>query len=220
MPRTGEFTFSSADVARCRSSAYAVLAMAFTTPETDTRHQASVRGAALLPDLLEACGAKKLRRLARRLAHTWPSADIHRRLFDAAPTCETAPYETRYAAPAVANDESALAPFLSVIENDTSICERGDHVAVECEMMSVLAGEEAQALDKHDEIGAARAREAESALLRDHLSRFAPVFGERVGRADPDGFYGGMGRVLSAFVQWDCTHHGVEVPPSLYRAKR
>ena len=87
-------------------------------------------------------------------------------------------------------------------------------------MMSVLAGEEAEALDKNDEMKAALAREAESALLRNHLSRFAPVFGERAGRVDPDGFYGGMGRVLSAFVQWDCTQHGVDVPPSRYRATR
>jgi TorA maturation chaperone TorD len=212
--------FSNADVARCRSAAYAVLAMAFTTPETDTGHQASVRAAALLPDLLEACGAKKLRRLARRLAHTWPSADTHRRLFETTPAREKPPHGTDSAAPAHADADSSLVPFLSVIENETSRSERGDHVAVECEMMSALAGEEAQALDRQDEIMASLAREAESALLRHRLSRFAPAFGERIGRVDPDGFYGGMGRVLSAFVQWDCTQHGVEVPPSIYGAIR
>jgi len=211
--------FSNADVARCRGAAYAVLAMAFTRPDTDTEHQASLRGAALLPDLLEACGARKLRRLARRLAHTWPSAETHRQLVEALPVGATSAYPSSVATGSDAQADAAMTPFLAVIETETSAAERGDHVAVECEMMAALAGEEALALDRNDEFAAALAREAESALLRNHLSRFAPGFGEKMGRVDPDGFYGGMGRVLSAFVQWDCTQHGVELP-SRHRAIR
>jgi len=202
--------FSTADVARCRSAAYAVLALAFNTPETETERQASVGGATLLPDLLEACGDKTLRRLARRLTHTWPSADIHRQLFEAAP------YETGHASPVdtPGHESAVLAPFLSVIENETSRDKRGNHVAVECEMMPGPArGRSAGPRQPRRDDGRACARGGERPPTLSP-ERLRAGFRRRIGRADPDGFYGGMDRVLSAFVRWDCTRHGIELPAS------
>jgi TorA maturation chaperone TorD len=194
---------------------YSALALALGTPETKADEGASRRGAAALADLMEACGADELAPLAHRLARKAPSKERHEQLFGHTTHGEVPPYETHYGSDTLFQQPRELADiggFLSAfaLVVSPSSHERVDHVSSECELMAFLAGKEAHALDRHDESMLASTRDAEVSFLRDHLGRFAPAFGQRLFRSDPDGFYGGVGRLLRAFVEWECARLGVE----------
>ena len=56
-------------------------------------------------------------------------------------------------------------------------------------------------------------------FLRDHLGRWAPAFGTTLGRLDPGGFYGALGRLLAAFVAAECARAGVAAGPVFLRLR-
>jgi TorA maturation chaperone TorD len=214
-------TFCEADIARCRSAVYSALAMALAEPDTDGDETASRRGALVLGELLEACGAEDVASGARGLMHKAPCAVLHQRLFGHTAEGAVPPYETHYGTDTLfqqPRELSDIGAFVAAfgLALDPARHERGDHVSCECEMMAFLAGKEAYALDHADDAMLAVTRDAEAAFLRDHLGRFAPAFGERLRRADGDGFYGTIGRLLRGFVEFECERAGVEVgSPSL-----
>jgi hypothetical protein len=56
-------------------------------------------------------------------------------------------------------------------------------------------------------------------FLRHHLGKWAPAFGRRLARQDPDGLYGGLGELLAAFVVQECVRMGVPAGPELLRLR-
>jgi TorA maturation chaperone TorD len=101
--------------------------------------------------------------------------------------------------------------------------ERVDHIASECEFMALLAGREAclLGLQSPDGLDAEEAaaqlettRAAERGFLRDHLGRFGAAFGGRLARADADGFFGGVARVLLAFLELEAELLDVALGPA------
>lgn len=91
--------------------------------------------------------------------------------------------------------------------------ERADHVAVECEFMSVLAAKEAHAIATGDTEGLEVLRGAQRSFLRDHLGRWLPAFARRISEADGDGLYGALGRFAGAFVAAECGRLNVACGP-------
>jgi TorA maturation chaperone TorD len=125
------------------------------------------------------------------------------------------PYETQYGSDTLfgqPRELSDIGAFVSAfgLAVDPRRHERLDHVSCECELMCFLAAKEAYALDHRDDTMRSIVEDAEKRFLREHLGRFAPAFGERLRRADPQGFLGAMGGVLRRFVEWDCARVGVE----------
>jgi TorA maturation chaperone TorD len=92
-------------------------------------------------------------------------------------------------------------------------------VACECEFLLVLARREARAGTGGDEPAREATRQAARLFLRDHLGRWAPALGARLGRLDAEGFYGALGRLLAAFVAAECGRLGVAAGPAFLRLR-
>jgi TorA maturation chaperone TorD len=75
-----------------------------------------------------------------------------------------------------------------------------DHIAAECEFMSVLALKEAYALSESDEEGAAITRAAQSRFVGDHLGRWSGTFAGALRDASPVPYYGALADLLGAWV--------------------
>jgi TorA maturation chaperone TorD len=194
---------------------YAALALGFRPPSGETIErlvdseavEALADAARRLPETgsdLVAC----VRALRRPIALDELAA-TYRRLFGHTARGEVPPYETEYGAEALFQQPQELGDlsgfahaFGLVLRSDTH--ERIDHVSCECELASFFAWKEAYALEAGDrEMHAATVR-ATTLFFRDHLGRFAPVFTRHLVRADADGFYGDLGRLLSGMVSRDC----------------
>ncbi len=91
--------------------------------------------------------------------------------------------------------------------------ERVDHVRCQLEFLAFLARKEAYEIEHHEADWRDEIRKAERLFLREHLGRFAPAFGERLRREDPDGFYGVLGGLLRGFVETECRRLGVAAGP-------
>lgn len=200
-----------------RSTVYGVLAHAFYVPDgaPEERVEDSRSAAMLLVDLLGRAGATTAADAATRLAGKAPSLAASRRVFGHVPQGEVPPYETQYGNDTLfgqPRDLSDIAAFVAAfgLAVDPRRHERVDHVSCECELMCFLAAKEAYALDHGDEEMRSVVEDAERRFLREHLGRFAPAFGERLRRSEPEGFLGVMGTVLRRFVEWDCGRVGVE----------
>jgi TorA maturation chaperone TorD len=200
-----------------RSTIYGVLAHAVHAPadETDDQVGSSASAATLLCELLERAGATAAADVARRLAGTAPSANAARRVFGHTPESAVPAYETQYGNDTLfgqPRELSDIGAFVAAfgLTVDPARHERVDHVSCECELMCFLAAKEAYALEHRDDAMRSIVADAEKRFLREHLGRFAPAFGERLRRTDPQGFLGTMGSVLRRFVEWDCARIGVE----------
>jgi DMSO reductase family type II enzyme chaperone len=213
MPTPSDGTL--ADRALARGVVYAALALGFGPPSRETIERlADSEAAEALADAarrfqepasdLVAC----VRALRRPIALDELAA-TYRRLFGHTARGEVPPYETEYGAEALFQQPQELGDlsgfaraFGLVLRSETR--ERIDHVSCECELASFFAWKEAYALETGErEMHAATVR-ATTLFLRDHLGRFAPVFTRRLVRADADGFYGGLGRLLGRMVAIDC----------------
>jgi hypothetical protein len=82
-----------------------------------------------------------------------------------------------------------------------------------------LARKEAHALTVGDRAMHEGTRGAARAFLRDHLGRWAPAFGGRLGREDREGFYGALGRLCAAFAVTECGRVGVPAGPAFLRLR-
>jgi TorA maturation chaperone TorD len=76
-----------------------------------------------------------------------------------------------------------------------------DHIAAECEFMSVLALKEAYALAASDDEGAAITREAQARFVGDHLGRWSGPFAEALREASPLPYYATLADLLGAWVR-------------------
>ena len=205
------------DTALLRSTVYGVLAHAFHSPTSDSDDQVACAAdaVALLRELLERVGAEAAARATSKLVGKVPSATTARRVFGHTLQGDAPPYETQYGNDTLfgqPRELSDIGAFVSAfgLSVDPRRHERLDHVSCECELMCFLAAKEAYALANGDDEMRGVVEEAERRFLREHLGRFAPAFGERLRRSDPQGFLGAMGGVLRRFVEWDCSRAGVD----------
>jgi putative dimethyl sulfoxide reductase chaperone len=84
-----------------------------------------------------------------------------------------------------------------------------DHVAAECEFMSVLALREAYAAAARHADGRTIVRDAQAAFLRDHLGRWAQTFAAEVQRQATAPLYRTAARLLDAWVADEAARLGV-----------
>ena len=94
-----------------------------------------------------------------------------------------------------------------------SAFERADHVAVECEFLSVLCAKEAWGRQQNISPLAETCSDAQRLFLRDHLARWLPAFAQRVMSAEPDGLYGRLAALASAFITHECRTFDLEIGP-------
>jgi TorA maturation chaperone TorD len=136
----------------------------------------------------------------------------------------TPPYETEYGedSPFGAQREmSDLAAFFRAfgIALRPDAHERPDHLACQCEFMLFLARKEAHALEVGESAMLERTRGAARLFLRDHLGRWAPAFGRKLGRESAGEFYGALGELCTLFVTMECRRAGVSAGPELLRLR-
>lgn len=216
------------DLALCRATLYAALALGFRPPTAETlerlTHPEAAAAVADAARVLEPQDAGVLAACAAALAR--PDADLeqllaeYRRLFGHTARGEVPAYETEYGEEALfqqPQEMGDLAGFMRAfgltLRHDAH--ERIDHVSCECEFFSFLACKEAYAIEHRDEEMRAATVHAGTLFLRDHLGRFAPAFTRRIERADAAGFYARLGRLLGAFVEVECRRLNVPTGPVL-----
>jgi DMSO reductase family type II enzyme chaperone len=217
----------------CRSGLWEALALGFAPPAEDTLTRlvaptGSAALAALAAALDEADGTDVAPRVAALAIAAAPTLDRLRldytRLFGHTARGLVPPYETEY------GDDSLFAPQREMsdlgacfrafgLRVDARAHERPDHVACECEFLLVLARKEARAQALGDQPMSEATRDAVRVFLRDHLGRWAPAFGASLAQADPGGFYGALGRLLTAFVGAECGRVGVSAGPEFLRLR-
>lgn len=93
--------------------------------------------------------------------------------------------------------------------------ERPDHVACQMEFLRFLFLKEAHARGRGDAEMLEVTRQAQRAFLRRHLGRFGCAFAASLEEADPDGFYGHLGRALEVFLRSACARLAAPVGPHL-----
>jgi TorA maturation chaperone TorD len=84
-----------------------------------------------------------------------------------------------------------------------------DHVAAECELMSVLALKEARALAEGQEDGLDVTRRAQQAFLADHLGRWGAAFASGLREATPLPYFAALGDLLHRWVETEADALGV-----------
>lgn len=218
----------NADLALCRATIYAALALGFRPPTQETVDRlVRSEGAAALADaarMLEGIDGTAAGLSVRAVALTRPDADLamlttdHGRLFGHTASGAAPAYETEYGSEALfqqPQEMGDLAGFMRAfgLTVRPEVHERVDHVSCECEFMSFLAFKEAYAIGKGDQEMLAATSHATMLFLRDHLARFAPAFERRLAKADSNGFYSALGRLLIAMVNFDCQRLGVPAGP-------
>jgi len=222
-----------ADPALCRSAVWEALALGFRPPNRETvARLISSEGARALADAaaaLDAADGPALVPLVRALAvEPAPTLDAlaaaYGHLFGHTARGEAPPYETEYGEDSIwepQREMSDLGAFFGAfgLRIHPDARERPDHVACECEFLLVLARKEAYALSRGDEPMREATCRAARLFLRDHLGRWAPTLGTQLGRLDPHGFYGALGRLLAAFVAAECRRAGVTAGPEFLRLR-
>jgi len=128
------------------------------------------------------------------------------------------PYELEYARGEIIQQASELADLSGFynafgMELTGAVSERADHVAVQCEFMSVLCAKEARAIESDDADALEILFDAQRAFLRDHLAQWLPAFSHRIAKADPDGFYGRMAQFASTFIRGEGQRFEIGVGP-------
>jgi DMSO reductase family type II enzyme chaperone len=233
MPIRSEPAFEPADLALCRSALWEALALGFRSPTRDAvTRLASAEGARALAEaaaVLDAADGTTLGLLVRALALEPPPelaalGAAHGRLFGHTARGEAPPYETEYGEDSIFEPQremSDLGAFFRAfgLRVSADARERPDHVACECEFLLVLARKEARALALGDEPMREATCGAARLFLRDHLGRWAPALGAKLGRLDAHGFYGALGRLLAAVVEAECRRAGVANGPTFLRLR-
>lgn len=199
-----------AHLARLRQGLLRFHASAFLAPEARRLEQLTKAGRGLLDD-----GADRLPlagsfgafvRLLEGGIDPLRLAGTHSRLFQAAPgRVPCPPYGCEYLGGSSAGPGAALAE-LDRFYGDLGIAlrggaaERSDHVAVELEVLSLLAGEEATALEAGDDGTAKLVRGAARPFVRGHILGWIPAFRMAVREHDADGIYAHLADATYALV--------------------
>ena len=222
---------TAVELALCRSALYEALALGFRPPTAETVTRLLAREA--IDALADAAAAVDLAwgtalaaavgRLAGPLSLSRLQAGF-RRLFGHTARGLVPPYETEYGEDSPflpAHEMGDLAGFYRAfgLELRRDAHERPDHVSCQCEFMVVVTRREAYALEEGHGAAAEATRGAARLFLREHLGRWGPAFGQRLGREDPDGFYGALGALGRAFLLAECARMGVSPGPATLRLR-
>jgi len=233
MPTRSEPALSETERALCRSGLWEALALGFAPPDDQTRRRLVAReGAASLAAMavaLDEIEGTELEPLVAALALEPPATLdglrlAYTRLFGHTARGEAPPYETEYGEDSLfapQREMSDLGAFYRAfgLRVGAGAHERPDHIACECEFLLVLARKEARARALDDTGMREATHDAMRAFLRDHLGRWAPAFGASLARLDGHGFYGALGRLLTAFAAAECRRVGVTAGPELLRLR-
>jgi len=135
-------------------------------------------------------------------------------LFDREARCP--PYEGAWGdAPQVAGKSALLADIAGFyaafgLEPSATHPDAEDHVAPECEFMSVLCLKEAYALAEGMTEGLEVTRRAQVSFLGEHLGRWAEAFAGAVKEATPLPYYGALADLLIAWAREEIAVLGAE----------
>jgi len=218
---------TAVDCAYGRAALYHALALGLRAPSQETvARLLSEEGVAVLASIasaLEERGAGelcsrvlRLRAVQERTLSSLMAA--YQRLFGHTARGIVSPYETEYGDEALfqqPHEMGDLAGFYRAfgLTLNTAEHERPDHVSCECEFLCFLALKEAYALEQPDPVMVEETRKASRLFLRDHLGRFAPAFSRKLVQEDAGGFYGALGDLCYAFLNWECRRVGVVAGP-------
>lgn len=151
---------------------------------------------------------------AAREADVEAAAQEYVFLFDREARCP--PYEGAWGdAPQLAGKSALLADIAGFytafgLEPSATHPDAEDHVAPECEFMSVLCLKEAYALAEGMVEGLEVTRKAQASFLGEHLGRWAEAFAAAVKEATPLPYYGALADLFAAWVREDLSALGVE----------
>ena len=223
----------AADAALCRSALWEALALGFRPPTPETVERLAGReGAGMLAEaavVVEDPGEAGAAAVVQALGSDPPPplAELqaaYERFFGHTARGAVPPYETEYGEDSQFQPQremSDLAAFFRAfgLRLRPDARERSDHIACECEYMLVLARKEACAVEAGDAVMVEDTRRAARLFLRDHVGRWAPAFGRKLVREDPEGFYGALGHLCAVFVTAECHRVGVAAGPDLLRLR-
>lgn len=220
-----------ADIAEVRAMVYALLSNGWRYPDESLvnlfgeredwgRWPKAIEGlssdvTAQIRNLREACsqtyGRSRLLNLEQLLAS-------YGRLFGHSVRGSCPLYELEYGHSEIIQQTAELADLAGFYNAfGMSICdsafERADHVAVECEFLSVLCVKEAWGQQQGDSELTETCVDAQRLFLRDHLARWMPAFSHRVMKADPEGLYGRLGALAETFLMAECRRFDIEAGP-------
>jgi TorA maturation chaperone TorD len=199
--------------ALARASVYRLLGAAFADPARSRLD--ALAGSAEAAAVGAAELAEPLRALAAAAREADPAALAEERvfLFDRGSRCP--PYEGAWDdAPQLAGKAALLADIAGFLAAFGLAPARAcpdveDHVAAECELMSVLALKEACALAEGRREGLDVTRRAQQSFLSDHLGRWAAAFAAALREATPLPYYGALADALDHWVDIDAAGLGV-----------
>lgn len=223
-------TASSIDAAQTRCAAYGLLAHAFRYPDDDMieglREPARWSSWPTVLREFDPPAADKLIAVSEwvenngRQARTALSTlrDAYAILFGHAVRGTCPPYELEYARGEIIQQASELADISGFyhafgMELTGAVPERADHVAVQCEFMSVLCAREALAIEAENAAAVETCFDAQRSFLRDHLAQWFPAFSRRVADADPDGFFGRLAQFASTFIEGESKRFEIGIGP-------
>ncbi len=151
---------------------------------------------------------------AAREADAEATAQEYVFLFDREARCP--PYEGAWGdAPQLAGKSALLADIAGFyaafgLEPSATHPDAEDHVAPECEFMSVLCLKEAYALAEGMAEGLEVTRKAQASFLGEHLGRWAEAFAGAIKEATPLRYYGALADLFAAWVREELGALGVE----------
>ena len=142
----------------------------------------------------------------------------HARLFGHSVRGSCPSYELEYGRSEIIQQTAELADlsgFYNAFGLDLrdSAFERGDHISVECEFLSVLCAKQAWGLRQGQVEMTETCLDAQRLFLRDHLARWSPAFAHRVAKADFDGFYGRVATLTLTLIEEECREFGIPMGP-------
>ncbi len=130
------------------------------------------------------------------------------------------PYELEYGNREILQQASELADIAGFyqafgMKMVSESHERPDHIAVECEFMSVLTAKQAYAIETSNHDAQRIVVDAQQSFLADHLCKWCPAFAHRTEQADPEGFYGMVAQFLGEVIRGEADRFGIACGPSL-----
>ncbi|ELZ02115.1 TorD/DmsD family molecular chaperone [Natrialba aegyptia] len=128
-------------------------------------------------------------------------------------TYAVVPYEAHYTTrDEISSEQRRIATVVGLmnefgLEPSDEFDERQDHVAAELELMQVLAGQRAVALESGDHAAAERVGRAEATVLEEHLVEFVPAVAHDLRRATGEDAYVAAADLVEALVTYDNGKH-------------